>query len=65
MFLSPEELKQLTGYEPNQRKRICDWLNENGIPYRTNRLGDPVVLKKSVEVEHYTAEPNLDFLKSA
>jgi hypothetical protein len=65
MFLTPDELQQLTGYAPNQRKRICDWLDRNGIPYRINRLGDPVVLKKSLEVAHYTAEPNFDFLKSA
>lgn len=64
MFLTPEELEQLTGYRPNQRVRICRWLNEQGIAYTVNRLGDPVVLRSTVEKNngHHT-EPNFDWLK--
>lgn len=64
MFLSPSELERLTGYSPNQRRRICRWLDEHGYPYTVNRLGDPVVLRKSVESGDDSAStPNLDWLK--
>ena len=66
MFLTPEELQQLTGYEPNQRKRICRWLDQHGIPHQENRLGDPVVLRSDVEnPQGDKSKPNLDWLKTA
>lgn len=66
MFLTPEELEQLSGYEPRQRLRTCRWLERRGIPYTTNRLGDPVVLRSDVETPRSErAEPNLEWLKSA
>lgn len=67
MFLSPPELQQLTGYAPNQRARIRRWLDEHGIAYTINRLGDPVVLRSSVEgnPESTETKPNFDWLKSA
>lgn len=66
MFLSDAEIEKLTGYESNQRKRICRWLKDHGIPYRVNRLGDPVVLRSDVEsVHHGGATPNLDWLKAS
>lgn len=65
MFMNNDELQKLTGYAPNQRKRICRWLDDHGIAYKINRLGDPVVLRKSLEVEHLSVEPNFDFLRSA
>jgi len=66
MFLSPEEIHQLTGYEPNQRVRIARWLTVNGYPYTTNRLGDPVVRRSDVESSIIpSTEPNLEWLKSA
>lgn len=66
MFLTPEELSQLTGYRPCQRMRICRWLDEHGIAYTTNRLGDPVVLRSTIEQPNHAEQtPNLDWLKSA
>lgn len=65
MFLTPEELTQLTGYAPNQRTRTCRWLDEHGFAYTINRLGDPVVLRSTVEGDK-TSDPeariNLDWL---
>ena len=64
MFLTPEELAQLTGYRSNQRSRMCRWLSEQGIPFTINRLGDPVVLRSTIESEkHPSVEPNFDWLK--
>jgi methylphosphotriester-DNA--protein-cysteine methyltransferase len=68
MFLTPEELAQLTGYRPCQRARTCRWLDENGIAHTVNRLGDPVVLRSAIESDK-NSEPefkiNIDWLKSA
>ena len=52
LFLTHDELQQLTGYAPNQRKRICKWLSEHGIPYHTNRLGDPAVFRNRPDGPH-------------
>lgn len=66
MFLSEEEIEKMTGYDRHQRKRICRFLENRGIPFETNRLGDPVVLRSSVENPKTTGtEPNLDWLKIA
>ncbi len=66
MFLSNDEIEQLTGYTPNQRKRICTWLKSKRIPFDTNRLGNPVVLRSDVvAVHHGGAAPNLDWLKAS
>lgn len=64
MFLSPDELQQLTGYAPNQRARIRRWLDKNGIAHKINRLGDPVVLRAAIETPANTdSQPNFEFLK--
>lgn len=65
MFLSDEELEKLTGYEPNQRRRICAWLDERGIPHTVNRLGDPVVLRSAIESpqSQQSKEPDLSWLQ--
>lgn len=66
MFLTPEELQQLTGYHPRQRMRICRWLDAKGIPYTVNRLGDPVVLRTAVEAKiESSTEPNFDWIKKS
>jgi hypothetical protein len=66
MFLTPEELQQLTGYHPRQRMRICRWLDAKGIPYTVNRLGDPVVLRTAVEAKGESSpEPNFDWIKKS
>ncbi|MBB04109.1 MAG: hypothetical protein CML03_01055 [Pseudooceanicola sp.] len=63
MFLSQDDLQQLTGYQPCQRVRTCRWLKEHGIPYSENRLGEPVVLRCDVEgAKHGGSAPNFDFL---
>lgn len=64
MFLSSDELSQLTGYSPNQRVRTCRWLKQRGIPYEVNRLGDPVVLRSAIEREEGRSEgPDLSWLE--
>lgn len=67
IFLTPSELATRTGYRPNQRKRICRFLELRGIPYTTDRLGNPVVLRKDIEApsDASTAEPNFDWLETA
>ena len=66
MILSDAELEKLTGYQINQRKRMCRWLKENGYPYRVNRLGEPVVLRRDVETLHDSAStPNFDWLRAS
>jgi len=66
MFLSAEELSQLTGYAPNQRTRVRKWLTEHGIPYTENRLGYPVVLRSAIENKTDTNAhtPNFEWLKA-
>lgn len=66
MFLSPTELSQLTGYESNQRARICRWLSDHGYAYTENRLGEPVVLRSAVETkQEIIPQPNFEWLKRA
>lgn len=66
MFLNSNELQQLTGYRPNQRKRICAWLRGKKIPFQVNRLGEPVVLRSDVESsQHGGAAPNLEWLNAS
>lgn len=70
MFLTADELSQLTGYAPNQRTRICRWLDaqQPPIPYTINRLGDPVVLRSAIEGGPHAepeAEIKLDWLKKS
>lgn len=66
MFLSPEELSQLTGYCQGQRSRICKFLDSKGIKYTTNRLGDPIVLRSALENNQTSQpEPNFDWLKKS
>lgn len=66
MFLSDEELQQLTGYQPSQRKKIAAWLKNNSIPFVENRLGQPVVLKRDIENNSSTqSEPHFGWLETA
>lgn len=43
MFLTPEELQQLTGYKLAAHQ--VRWLKANGVPHFVNALGRPVVSK--------------------
>ncbi|AKU12508.1 hypothetical protein AzCIB_2615 [Azoarcus sp. CIB] len=47
MFLTKDELRNLTGYQkPSLQKR---WLTDRGWPYEENAAGDPKVLRSIVE----------------
>lgn len=66
MFLSEEELSKLTGYEKGQRARMCKWLGDHSIAFTENRLGEPVVLRSSVETkQELTPQPNFEWLKKS
>ena len=45
-FLNPEELRALSGYR--QKGAQVKWLNQNGIPFIVNRLGNPVVSRVGI-----------------
>lgn len=46
MFLTPDELAQLTGYKTSGRQ--IDWLRRHGITFTINALGRPVVPREAV-----------------
>lgn len=41
MFLTPDQLQQLTGYRKSAKQ--IEWLVRNAIPHYVNRQGRPVV----------------------
>jgi len=47
MFVDREDLEQLTGYV--RRAEQVKWLRANGIAFRVNRRGDPMVLVSELE----------------
>lgn len=47
MFLTEQELQQLTGYRYG--KYQVQWLKDNHIAFKLNGLGAPVVLRSSIE----------------
>lgn len=47
LFLTDEELAQLTGRRLKSRQ--IQWLRQNGIPFRVNATGHPVVTRSAVE----------------
>ena len=47
MFLTPDELRTLTGYKRHSEQRKC--LDRNAIPYFLAGSGRPVVLKANLE----------------
>lgn len=47
MFLEPEELCVLTGRKLKSKQ--IQWLRGEGIPFRINALGHPVVTRATVE----------------
>lgn len=54
-FLSPDELRQLTGRKPKSLQ--IAWLRTEGIPFRVNATGHPVVTWAAVEGRQPGAEP--------
>lgn len=47
LFLSPEELKELTGYVYASRQK--SWLKDRGWKFETDNLGRPKVLRAHME----------------
>ncbi len=67
MFLSPDQLHELTGYRrPSKQRAILD---RNAVPYFTAASGKPVVLKADLEqrtIRHgQAANPRLRLTSSA
>lgn len=62
LFLTPEELSRLTGYDANQRARIRRWLKAHHIPFMVNRLGEPVVTTHSLAETADLTEPDWSVL---
>lgn len=46
MFLTDEQLRELTGYV--KRSKQIEWLTRNRVPHRVNAAGRPVVLADQV-----------------
>jgi hypothetical protein len=47
LFLTDDELRQLTG-RPQKSRQIA-WLRNNGIPFRVNATGHPVVTRSAID----------------
>ena len=47
MFLDPAALYKLTGYR--QRRRQIEVLRAQGVPFRVNALGEPVVACSAID----------------
>ena len=47
LFIEPEELRVLTGRKLKSKQ--IQWLRGEGIPFRINALGHPVVTRSTVE----------------
>lgn len=56
MFLTPSELKQLTGYA--QRTRQVAQLRRMGIAFFVNAAGQPVVPRSTIDGGKPTTQPN-------
>jgi len=55
LFLDETELAQLTGRKLKSRQ--IEWLRQNGIPFRVNATGHPVVTRSAVEARQAAAAP--------
>ncbi len=65
MFLSKEDLEQMTGFKRPSRQR--KWLDHNGYRFDVNAAGRPVVLMSAVEqklgpTQNPRQTPNFDAL---
>ncbi len=58
MFLSPDDLKELTGYV--QYTAQCRWLAANGYQFDRRRDGRPMVLVDQIRARQGAAEPAND-----
>lgn len=55
MFLSTEELAELTDYQPESTAHHIKWLDRNGYPFDLSAMGRPKVLRAYVEKRHQVA----------
>ncbi len=69
LFLSPDELKELTGYQYPSRQKA--WLKDRGWKFEADNLGRPKVLRAHLESRlggtgrsPSPKEPNLEALRS-
>lgn len=46
MFLTKEDLQQLTGYKLS--KKQTEWLRRSGISFIVNKFGNPMVLESHI-----------------
>lgn len=53
-FLDDADLQRLTGR--HQKSRQIEWLRREGIPFRINATGHPVVLWAAVKGQHVVAK---------
>ncbi len=62
MFLTPDEISELTGYK--QRSRQITWLRRYGIRVYVTRVGEPRVLRSDLEAKPKKAQkPDLDAVR--
>jgi len=47
MFLTSDEIQELTGFKANHKQ--CEWLSSHGYPFDTTRSGRPKVLRSYIE----------------
>lgn len=59
-FLSDEDLRRLTGYDPGQRQRIEGWLKRHAYVYQRNARGEVLVLWEHVREKLCQAGEGLD-----
>ncbi len=69
LFLSPDELKELTGYQYPSRQKV--WLRDRGWKFEADNLGRPKVLRAHLENQlggsgrrPSPKEPNLEALRN-
>lgn len=55
LFLTDEEMQQLTGYA--RKSKQVAWLKAQGIPFRPNATGHPVVTRTAIEGRHEAPAP--------
>lgn len=55
LFLDNAELVALTGRRFKSKQ--AEWLRQNGVPFRVNATGHPVVTRAAVEGRDEVAEP--------
>lgn len=49
MFLTPDEIADLSGYKPQSVAHQCRWLDRHGFPFELSATGRPKVLRSYVE----------------